>query len=41
MQSGALWRNDRPSYQQMAVIARDQGQLNLAGEETIPCFCGD
>ena len=41
MQSGALWRNDRPSYGQMSVIARDQGQLNLAGDETIPCFCGD
>jgi hypothetical protein len=40
-QSGALWRNDRPSYAQMQVIAREQGQLNLAGDETIPCFCGD
>ena len=40
-QSGALWRNDRPSYEQMQVIARDQGQLDLAGDETIPCFCGD
>lgn len=40
-QSGARWRNDRPTYQQMKVIASDQGQLNLAGDETIPCFCGD
>jgi len=40
-QSGALWRNDRPSYEQMQVIAREQGQLDLAGDETIPCFCGD
>ena len=40
-QSGALWRNDRPSYAQMQVIAREQGQLDLAGDETIPCFCGD
>jgi len=40
-QSGALWRNDRPSYSEMQVIAREQGQLDLAGDETIPCFCGD
>jgi len=40
-QSGALWRNDRPSYAKMQVIAREQGQLDLAGDETIPCFCGD
>ena len=40
-QSGALWRNDRPSYEQMQIIAREQGQLDLAGDETIPCFCGD
>jgi hypothetical protein len=40
-QSGARWRNDRPTYGQMQVIAKDQGQLNLAGDETIACFCGD
>ena len=40
-QSGALWRNDRPSYEQMQIIAREQGQLDLAGDETIACFCGD
>ena len=40
-QSGALWRSDRPSYGQMQMIAREQGQLDLAGDETIPCFCGD
>ena len=40
-QAGARWRNDRPTYQQMQIIAREQGQLNLAGNETIPCFCGD
>jgi hypothetical protein len=40
-QSGALWRNDRPSYERMKIIATEQGQLDLAGEETIPCFCGD
>ena len=40
-QSGGVWRQDRPSYEQMQVIAREQGQLDLAGDETIPCFCGD
>lgn len=40
-QSGARWRNDRPTYEQMQTTARDQGQLKLAGDETIPCFCGD
>ncbi len=40
-QSGATWRNDRPSYSEMQVIAKDQGQLDLAGADTIPCFCGD
>ena len=40
-QSGARWRNDRPTYEQMQIIARDQGQLNLAGDESIPCFRGD
>ena len=35
------WRTDRPTYGQMQVIAREQGQLDLAGDETIPCFCGD
>jgi hypothetical protein len=40
-QSGARWRNDRPTYGEMQIIAREQGQLDLAGDETIPCFCGD
>lgn len=40
-QTGATWRSDRPSYSEMQVIARDQGQLDLAGDETIDCFCGD
>ena len=40
-QLGAKWRNDRPTYEQMQIIAREQGQLDLAGDETIPCFCGD
>lgn len=40
-QSGAKWRNDRPTYAEMQVIAKEQGDLFLAGDETIPCFCGD
>ena len=40
-QSGNRWHNDRPTYGEMRVMARNQGQLNLAGDETIPCFCGD
>lgn len=40
-QTGALWRNDRPKYSEMLIIAKDQGDLFLAGDETIPCFCGD
>ena len=39
--SGAVWRQDRPTYSEMQIIAREQGQLDLAGDETIPCFCGD
>lgn len=39
--AGNRFRMDRPSYRQMQIIARDQGQLDLAGDETIPCFCGD
>ena len=38
---GNKWRVDRPTFRDMQIIARDQGQLDLAGEETIPCFCGD
>ena len=38
---GGRFRKDWPSYKQMKLIASDQGQLNLAGDETIPCFCGD
>ena len=38
---GNRWRADRPTYKQMQIIAREQGQLDLAGDETISCFCGD
>ena len=30
-----------PSYEQMKVIASDQGQLFEFDDESIPCFCGD
>lgn len=39
--AGARFRMDRPSYGQMQIIASEQGQLDLAGDETIACFCGD
>lgn len=40
--SGARFRSDRPSYQQMLDYARDQGDLFAdANEEAIGCFCGD
>lgn len=39
---GAFFRSDQPSYQQLKIIATDQGQLfDFADDETIPCFCGD
>ena len=39
---GGTFRNDHPTYDQMQVIATDQGQLfDFADDETIPCFCGD
>jgi 3'-phosphoadenosine 5'-phosphosulfate sulfotransferase (PAPS reductase)/FAD synthetase len=39
--SGARFRSDRPSYQQMLDFAQDQGQLFDPEEEAIGCFCGD
>ena len=35
------FRNDRPSYAQMAAFARDQGDMFDPNEEGIACFCGD
>jgi 3'-phosphoadenosine 5'-phosphosulfate sulfotransferase (PAPS reductase)/FAD synthetase len=39
--SANRFRQDHPSYQQMKVIASDQGQLFDFDDESIPCFCGD
>lgn len=37
----ARFRNDRPSYEQMAAFARDQRDMFDPNEEAIACFCGD
>jgi len=39
--SGAVFRMDRPSYQQMAAYSDSQDDLFDAQEEALPCFCGD
>ncbi len=39
--SGARFRNDGPSYADLARFAADQGDLFDATEEAIACFCGD
>ena len=39
--SGARFRNDGPSYADLARFAADQGDLFDAAEEAIACFCGD
>lgn len=38
---GQQFRPDEPSYEQMKIIATDQGQLFSFDDESIPCFCGD
>lgn len=38
---GARFRNDRPSYSQMAAFADQQGDLFDHDDEAIACFCGD
>jgi 3'-phosphoadenosine 5'-phosphosulfate sulfotransferase (PAPS reductase)/FAD synthetase len=38
---GQQFRPGEPSYEQMKVIASDQGQLFDFDDESIPCFCGD
>lgn len=38
---GQFFRPDQPSYEQMKIIASDQGQLFDFDDESIPCFCGD
>jgi len=37
----ARFRSDQPSYEQMQIIASDQGQLLDFADESIACFCGD
>ncbi len=36
-----FFRTDHPSYEQLKVIASDQGSLFGFDNESIPCFCGD
>jgi len=36
-----FFRPDQPSYEQMKIIASDQGNLFEFDDESIPCFCGD
>ena len=38
---GQQFRPDEPSYEQMKIIATNQGQLFDFDDESIPCFCGD
>lgn len=38
---GWRFRNDRPSYAQMAQFAADQRDMFDPDEEAIACFCGD
>jgi 3'-phosphoadenosine 5'-phosphosulfate sulfotransferase (PAPS reductase)/FAD synthetase len=38
---GARFRNDRPSYAEMARFAADQTDMFNPNEEAISCFCGD
>ena len=35
------FRRDTPSYKDLQIIAKDQGDLFGFDDETIPCFCGD
>jgi hypothetical protein len=38
---GRFFRNDRPSYAQMAKYASEQVDMFDREEEAIACFCGD
>lgn len=40
-ESGARFRNDRPSYQTMLERAQNQDDLFDVDDSTIACFCGD
>jgi hypothetical protein len=39
--SGARFRNDGPSYADLARQAAEQGDLFDGCEEAVACFCGD
>lgn len=39
--SGAVFRSDRPSYQQMLDYSKQQASLFDPQEDSIGCFCGD
>lgn len=39
--SGAVFRSDRPSYQQMAKFTQDQADMFGFDDQSIECFCGD
>lgn len=39
--TGARFRDDMPSYQEMARFASKQTDMFDPNEEAIPCFCGD
>jgi hypothetical protein len=39
--SGAMFRNDRPSYSEMSKFANEQRDMFDPAEPAIPCFCGD
>lgn len=39
--TGARFRDDRPSYAEMAQFAKEQRDLFDQQEEAIACFCGD
>lgn len=39
--SGAVFRSDRPSYQQMLDYSKQQADMFDSDEEGIGCFCGD
>jgi hypothetical protein len=42
MNSGNFFRKDEPSYEDMKLIASNQGSLfRFDNDESIPCFCGD
>ena len=41
IKNGGRFRNDRPSYAQMAKFTADQRDMFSGDDESIACFCGD